>query len=389
MNLLRQITAVTMLNLRNLRSRFWPSLVIVIGMACVVGVLLSMLSLTTGYLASRMKAGDPGRAIVLSEGREDEDASSLTRDQAAMVMDQPGIRKDADGSPLAEGEILRGIPGTRKPDTLTFEWVRGFGPKSWLLRPELRLIAGRMIRPGAREVLVGKAAQGQFAGMEIGDKIIMPDGEWPIVGVFSTGGDILESELIVDRDVMMGAMRRDTFNSVLARLEAGPNSMDRFDAALKQNPALAVMAERHSTYFDHVSRPDARAFSAVAYTTGGILAIGAMFGALNLMYAAVGARTQEIGTLRALGFGALPVAVSVVSECLLLALIGALIGASLAWLLFNGSQTAYWQDVFDLKVTPGLIGLGLAWALVIALLGSLTPAIRAARLPIVEALRAS
>ncbi|HWC62764.1 MAG TPA: hypothetical protein VG501_04015, partial [Rhizomicrobium sp.] len=164
MNLLRQITAVTMLNLRNLRSRFWPSLVIVIGMACVVGVLLSMLSLTTGYLASRMKAGDPGRAIVLSEGREDEDASSLTRDQAAMVMDQPGIRKDADGSPLAEGEILRGIPGTRKPDTLTFEWVRGFGPKSWLLRPELRLIAGRMIRPGAREVLVGKAAQGQFAG---------------------------------------------------------------------------------------------------------------------------------------------------------------------------------------------------------------------------------
>jgi putative ABC transport system permease protein len=250
------------------------------------------------------------------------------------------------------------------------------------------MIAGRMIRPGARELIVGKAVPGQVAGMALGDAVIMPDGQWPIVGIFATGGDILEGELLADRDTLMAATRKTGFNSVLARLEDAPDAMDRLTAGLTGNPALSVVAERHSTYYERATSTNRILFSAVAYTAGGIMAIGAMFGALKIMYAAVSARTREIGTLRALGFGALPVAVSVMSEALLLALAGALIGSAIAWLLFNGSQKAYFGIIFDLKVTPGLVGLGIAWALAVALLGGLLPSIRAARLPVVEALRA-
>ena len=387
--MLKQIAAVTFLNIKSLRGRLWSSLVIVVGMACVIAVLISMLSLNAGYVESEMKAGDPGRAIVMSNGREDEFQSRLTRDQAAIIMEAPGIRKDSDGAPLAEGEVPIFPPAFRKTGIPTFVTVQGFEPKGLKLRPELKLVAGRMFRSGAEEVIVGRAAQNQLAGMQIGDKVSFPNGAWPIVGVFSTGGDILEGQLIADRDTLMGAVKRDDFNTVMARLDAAPDAMDKLKAALAANRALPVMTERQSAYYEHLSADNRALFTAVAYTAGGIMALGAMFGALNIMVGAVRARRQEIGTLRALGFGALPVAVSVVSECLLLALTGTLIGSAIAWLMFNGSQTAYWDTLFDLKVTPGLIGLGILWALAVALLGSLAPAIRAARLPIVEALRAT
>ena len=387
--MLHQIATVSWLNFKSLPNRFWPSLVIVVGMACVVGMLLSMLSLSTGYVASEMKAGDPGRAIIIADGTENENASALTRDQVNIIKDGPGIRKDVDGSPLAESEIMVTAPTSRKSGVFTYILIRGFGPKSVALRPDFKITAGRMFRPGAQEMIIGKAGQDQFAGMAIGDKVILPNGQWPIVGEFTTGGDILEGELLADRDTLMAAVRRTVFNSVLARLERAPASIDRLKAALTTNPALSVIAERHSTYYEHFSAPNAILFSAVAYVVGGIMALGALFGALNTMYAAVSARRQEIATLRAIGFGALPVAVSVVTESLLLALSGALIGSAIAWLLFNGSQKAYFNNVFDLKVTPGLIELGIVWALAVALLGGLLPSIRAARLPIVDALRAT
>jgi putative ABC transport system permease protein len=280
-------------------------------------------------------------------------------------------------------------PAFRISGIPTFIIVHGFGPKGLTLRPEIKLVAGRMFRPGARELIVGRAAQGQLAGMQIGDKIILPDGTWPIVGVFSTGGDMTEGDLIADRDTLMGAVKNDGFNSVLARLENTGAAMGTLKAALSANPALDVMAERQSDYYDHITAGSRAFFSAIAYVTGGVMAMGAMFGALNIMVGAVRARRQEIGTLRALGFGPMAVAVSVVSECLLLALAGTLIGSGIAWLAFNGAQADFWGTIFDHKVTPGLIGLGIVWALVIALVGSLAPAIRAARLPIVEALRAT
>jgi putative ABC transport system permease protein len=387
--MLRQIAAVTLLNFKSLPNRLWPSLVIVVGMASVIGVLISMLSLTTGYVASEMKAGDPGRAIIIADGQENESASALTRDQVNIIMDGPGIKKDLDGAPLAESEVMVPTPATRQNGIISYLLIRGFGSKGMALRPEFKIVSGRMFRPGSQEMVVGKAVQGQFRDMRVGDQVILPNGRWPIVGEFTTGGDILEGELLADRDTLMAAVKRTAFNSVLARLAPGPGAMERLKNALTGNPALSVIAERHSTYYEHFSAPNAILFSAVAYVVGGIMALGALFGALNTMYAAVSARSREIATLRAIGFGALPVAVSVVTESLLLALSGAVIGSAIAWLLFNGSQKAYFNNVFDLKVTPSLIGLGFAWALAVALLGGLLPSIRAARLPIVDALRAT
>jgi len=361
----------------------------VLGMTCTIGVLVSMLSLTIGYVQSQLKAGDPGRAIVLASGIEDETASTLTRDQVNLITDAPGIRKDSDGAPLAEGELVIDTPVSSRAGGTTFVLTRGFGPKGLRLRPELKLISGRMFRSGSREMIAGNAARGQFVGLGIGDTVTSQGGaKWQVVGVFATDGDTLEGQLIVDRDTLMAAAKRTTFSDVLARLDRSPDSLDDLKKSLSGNPALSLIIERHSTYYQHLSGPNAILFAAVAYGTAGIMAIGAMFGALNIMYAAVSARTREIGTMRALGFGGVPVAVSVVSESLLLAFAGTLLGSALAWLLFNGSQRTYFGQVFDLRVTPGLIGLGLIWALVIALMGSLAPAIRAAGLPIVAALRA-
>ena len=388
MNMLRQIAVVTILNLKSLPNRFWSSLVIVIGMACVIGVLLSMLSLVVGYVGSEMKAGDPGRAIVISQGLENETASSLTRDAVAMIKDAPGIRKDLDGSPMADAEIMVGTPADRKTGLPSTLLIRGLGPEGLAVRPELKIVNGRMFRPGAQEMIVGLGAQGQFAGMDVGDKVIMPDGQWPIVGTFSTSGDILEGELIADNDTLMAATRKRAYNSVLVRLTS-MDSIGVFKSALTSNPALSVIAERHSEYYQHFTAGFSGFFYAVAYTVGAIMAIGALFGALNTMYSAVSARTREIATLRAIGFGALPVAVSVVTEALALAFAGALIGTGAAMLLFNGQQKAFGNNVFNFTITPGLIGLGLVWALAVALLGGLLPSIRAARLPIVDALRAT
>jgi putative ABC transport system permease protein len=388
MNLLSQTIAVTGLNFKSLPRRFWPSLVIVVGMACVVGVLLAMLSVVEGYVRSEEQAGDPGRAIVIFNGIENEVASGLSRDAVAMIKDAPGIRKDSDGRPMADAEVMVGTPADRKSGLNSTVVIRGFGPEGLAIRPELKIVEGRMFRPGQHEMIVGIATHGQFSGMNIGDEVILPDGRWPIVGTFTTGGDILESELIADNDTLMSAIRKVAYNSVLVRL-ASMDSINTLKSALTGNPALSVIVERHSDYYKHFTATLSGTFTAIAYFVGAIMGIGAVFGALNTMYSAVSARQREIATLRAIGFGALPVAASVVAEAMVLALLGALIGAGLAWLVFNNHQTAYFNNVFNLKVPPELIGLGLVWALAVAFLGGLLPSIRAARLPIVDALRAT
>jgi putative ABC transport system permease protein len=386
--MLRQIFAVSAMNFKSLPARFWPSLVIVVGMACVIGVLVSMLSFTAGYVRSETAAGDPGRAIVIGSSTNNETTSNISRDSAGTIMDAPGIRKAPDGSPIADAEILVTSPATRKSGLSSTVLMRGFGPKGLALRPEMKLISGRMFRPGARELIVGAAAQDQFAGLNVGDKVIMPDGAWPIVGTFITG-DVLEGELIADNDTLMGAARHPGYNSVILRLDSAPDSLARLKDFLTTNPSLAVTVERHADYYRHFTEATVAFFDGATYTVGAIMAIGALFGALNTMYAAVAARGREIATLRAIGFNALPVAISVMSEAMLLALSGALIGSAVAWALFNGAQKAFFNDVFNLTVTPGLIGLGVVWALAVALLGALLPSIRAARLPIVNALRAT
>ena len=387
MNTLRQIGIVSLLNFRSLRSRLWRSLVIVVGMACVIGVLLSMLSLTQGMLEAYLKTGDPGRALVVAAGAQYEGNSSIQRDKARLVMDAPGIAKAADGSPLADPQLGVGVPVIRLSGRPAYDGLRGFGPKAIALRPEFRLVSGRMFRPGKRELIVGAGAHTQFRNMNVGDKVILPDGEWPIVGMFSTG-DLLEGQLAGDTDTVMLAVRKTAYNSVLVRL-ATPASFNTFKRALTTNPALAVDAIRQTEWYQKQSMGFSTFFNVVAYGIGIIMAVGALFGCLNTMYAAVAARGREIATLRAIGYGAFPVAVSVILEAVALSVAGALIGAAIAWALYNGADAGFIGNVFKLIVSPAMIGMAILWAVAVALLGGILPSIRAARRPVVEALRAT
>jgi putative ABC transport system permease protein len=386
---MKQIIAIVSMNFKSLPQRFWSSLVVVVGMACVVGVLLSMMSFTIGLVTAVNNSGDPGRAIVMSPSVQAESQSNLPRSDLPIVADAPGIARDAQGRPLAEGEASVSLPMTNKVTHLASAMtLRGLGPQSFKLRPKFKLVEGRMFHTGKRELIVGRAAQGQFARTNVGDKVIQLDGEWPIVGVFTMDGDITESNFFADRDTMMTANKKLTYNSVLVRLTL-PSAFAAFRRAITTNPALQVSVERDSDYRSRTTAQASALLTGIAYVVGGVMAIGAMFGALNTMYAAVGARTREIVTLRALGFGAAPVVLSVITEALLLALVGALIGAAIAWLCFNGNQKAVAGNVFNLAVSPGLVLTGIIWALVVGFLGGLFPSIRAARLPVATALRAT
>jgi len=387
MNILRQIGIVSLINFRSIRLRLWRSLVIVVGMACVIGVLLSMLSLTEGMLAAYMKTGDPGRALVVSAGSQNEGNSTIPRDKARLIMDAPGIAKAPDGSPLADPGINSGVPVYRLNGRQAYNNLRGFGSKGVMLRPEFHMVSGRMFRSGMRELIVGVSAKTQFKGMNVGDKVILPDGEWPIVGSYTTG-DLLDGQLIGDTETVMKAIRRPSYNSVLVRL-ASPQSFSAFKGALTTNPALAVDPILQTEWYKKISEGFSTFFTVVSYGIGTIMAVGALFGCLNTMYAAVAARGREIATLRAIGYSAFPVAISVILEAAVLSVIGALIGAGIAWALYDGVEGSFGSSVFKLTVSPALIGMAILWAAAVALLGGLFPSIRAARRPVVEALRAT
>ena len=385
--MLRQIFIVSAINFKSLKQRLWRSLVIVVGMACVIGVLLSMLSLTEGMLAAYMKTGDPGRALVVSAGSQSEGNSSIPRDKARLIMDAPGIAKAPDGSPLADPGMNSGVPVLRLNGRPAYNNLRGFGPKGVMLRPEFHVVSGRMFRAGTRELIVGVLAKTQFQGMNVGDKVILPDGEWPIVGSYTTG-DLLDGQLIGDTETVMKAIRKPAYNSVLVRL-ALPSSFADFKRALTTNPALSVDPILQSDWYKKISAGFSTFFKVIAYGIGIIMGIGALFGCFNTMYAAVAARAREIATLRAIGYGAFPVAVSVILEAVALSVAGALIGAAFAWTLYDGVNGSFNQSIFKLTVSPALIGTAVLWAIAVALLGGLLPSIRAARRPVVEALRAT
>jgi putative ABC transport system permease protein len=390
MRAFRQTTSVVSLNLRGLRARLGTSLEIVVGVACVVGVLLSVLSFSAGLAGTIRAASDPDRAIIVAKGDRNEFGAGISRETAAAIMNTPGVRKDTDGAPIASAEQLTNVPLTRKSDGVPAGTVlRSVGDKAFVLRPELRLVAGRKFERGAHELIVGAAAQAAYQGLELGDRVGLPGGEWTVVGVFETGGDMIEGQLLGDSDTVLPAIGRNGYGSVLVRLES-PDAFARFAEALTRNPALNVDVRRQGDFYRRTPIGQFTTFmAAVAYMLAGIMAVGALFATLNTMYSAVRARRREIATLRALGFGAMPVAASVVAEALLLALIGALLGAAIATLLFSGNRNVMGPYVFQLSVTPALVAVGITWAIVIALIGGLFPAIRASRVPVATGLRAT
>jgi putative ABC transport system permease protein len=296
------------------------------------------------------------------------------------------VARDASGEPLMDAEVLAFLPPTEgfAGGSLL---IRGVGAKGLAMRPEFKLISGRLFRPGLHEMIVGSGAHRGF-GLKVGDRVIMPDGEWPIVGEFSTGGGISESELMSDVATVMSTLRRKNLSSVLVGLE-NPGTFETFNDWVTNNPALKLTAARQSDYQRQIAWSSSAFFTAVAYLSGVVMALGALFGTIKILHATIDSRMREIATLSAIGYDPLPIAVSVVLEGVLLSLIGALIGALAARLLIDGRQEIIWNAVFTLSVSPALIALGAGWALTLAILGGIVPAIRSARLPVAEALRAS
>ena len=392
MNIVSQILAVTAMNLRSIPQRLGNSLVIVVGIAGVVAVLISVLAMYLGFRTTIDGDASAERVIVLSRGASAENESGLSRENVAAVMNAAGIKHDAQDRPVVSAELILVAPVARKRDNSdVYVTLRGVGPQYFVLRPELKLVSGRLFRAGNQELLVGASAGGQFVGLEIGSRVRLQDGDWTVVGTFAGGNGSRESEVIADAQTVMSAYKIDAFNSVSV-LRASGDGFATLKTALAEDSTLAVDVRTEPEYLATASDSVNRMLQLVAYSIGSIMALGALFGALNSMHSAVAARTVEIATLRAIGFTSLSVALAVLIEALLLALAGAMAGAAIAYGAFNGSTIstlggAVWdsQLVYSLNITPSLVVIAIVLACVLGLLGGLFPAIRAARSSVADA----
>jgi putative ABC transport system permease protein len=394
MSALTQIAAVSAMNLRSIPQRLGTSSVVVIGIAGVVAVLISVLAMSTGFIRTLQRTGPDNRAVVVRQGSSTELVSVLTNDAALAIADSAGIKKGRDGRPLASPETLLIVNLSKKDGTDASAPFRGITQDGFAVHPEIKIISGRAFKPGVNELMVGKSAQRLYKGLEIGSVIKLRNTIWTIVGTFDGGGTGHDSELLADKQTLNSAYQRGSgAQSVWVVLDP-QGGFQTFKDAITTNPQLQVDVATEKDFGSRQSAQISSILKIVAYVVGGIMAIGAIFGALNTMYSAVSSRSREIATLRAIGFGPVPVVVSVFVEALLLALVGGSIGALIAWLMFNGHSVDTLgggfggQLIFDLAVTPSLVGLGIIWACVIGVIGGLFPAIRAARLPVATALRA-
>ncbi len=392
MSALRQIASVTLMNIKSVPKRLGASLVIVIGIAGVVGVLLSILAMVAGLSQMMTGSGRADRAIIVSTGASYETLSNLTREEVQTISDAPAIKRSADGKPAASAESLAIVRMPLKRDGSSSNVsLRGVSELAFGVRPEIRLVEGRMFKPAVRELIVGRTLQRQFRGLDIGSRVLLRGAEWTVIGAFESRGDQHEAEMITGVEELQSSFGRSTFQSVTVLLESA-DSFAQFKGALAGNPSLAVDAVRETDYFQQQSQAFTRLLSVLAYLIGGIMGIGAVFGALNAMYSAVSTRSVEIATLRVLGFDASAVIVSVFAEALLLALLGGATGGCIAWLMFNGNAVStngggLTQLSVPLVVDLPLVGFGILWACIIGMVGASFPAIRAARAPLAAALR--
>jgi len=391
----KQAASVTAVGISTLRQRLGMSSVVVVGIAGVVGVLVALLAMSEGYRETLSKTGNTDTAIVMRGASASEVMSVLDHVSATLIPQAAGIAKDAKGQPIASPELVVAanlpIKGGSADDEGSVQ-LRGVGEQAWAVRPQVKIIAGRMFTPGMRELIAGKGAAKQFAGLEPGHQVRLGSQLWTVVGVFASG-DALDSEIWGDAGVVADTYRRGASRtSVTVRL-SNPQAFDAFKAELVANPQLKVDVDTTLAYFSKQSEGTTETIRDIGITVGLIMAIGALFGALNTMFAAVASRAREIATLRAIGFRGLPVVVAVMLETMLLALLGGVLGGLLAWLLFNGYSAStlaagtVGKLSFELEVTAKLLWIGVLWALTIGFIGGLFPALRAARLPVTTALR--
>ena len=393
MRFFSQVFTVTVLTLRTLPQRAGSSVVAVIGVTGVVIVFVAVLSIAEGFRAALTGAGSPDTAIVMRGGSDTELSSGITLATTRIVKDAPGVQR-GDGGAVASAElfVVVDVP-KRSTGTPANVPLRGVEPAAFRVRDEIRIVEGRIFRPGTNEIIVGRSAANQFAGIDLGSAQRWGESTWEVVGIFEADGTIAESEIWCDARVLQPAYRRgDTFQSVYAKLDSA-GDFDAFKDALTTDPRLDVMVEREDDYYSGQSEAITGIITGIGTVIALLMGIGAVFGGINTMYTAVAARTREIATLRALGFGGLPVVISVMVESVALCVTGGIIGGLLAYVGFNGYQTATinWQTfsqvAFAFAVTPALLVQGIAWAVVMGFFGGLFPAIRAARLPVATALR--
>ena len=393
---IQQVAAVTWMNVRSIPKRPGASLAAMVGVAGVVAVFVGVLSIAAGLRATMDTTGSPDTAVILRGGAQSEMNSILTREDVRIIEQAPGIARTGEGggTPAASAELFVVVDVAKKTTgTDANVPLRGVGPQAFTVREEVEIVEGRRFEPGRAEVIVGSAAAGAFAGLEVGNTLTWGRNEWTVVGRFDAGGTAPDSEIWTDAAVLQPAYRRgSTFQVVYAKLTS-PEAFDELETALEEDPRLDVQVQRETEYYAEQSRALTTLVSVLGTLIAGLMGVGAVFGALNTMYSAVAARTREIATLRAVGFRSGPVIVSVLVESLALALAGGLLGGGLAYLAFDGyrAATLNWQSfsqiAFSFRITPALLVEGLVYALLIGLVGGLLPAIRAARLPVASALR--
>jgi putative ABC transport system permease protein len=388
----QQAWSVTRVGIATIPQRLGSSSVVVVGIAGVVGVLVALLAMAAGFETTLRATGTDDTVIVMRAGAQTELNSVVDHDTAVVVSQAAQVLHNPAGQPIASPElvVIASLPKVSDGLDGNVE-IRGVGEHAWELRPNIKIIAGSKFQPGLRELIAGKRASRQFRNLNVGSSLRLNGQSWTIVGEFESD-DSHDSELWGDTAVVASTYRRGSSTSSVSMRLTVVDAFEAIKAALTTDPRIKVDVTTTRTYYNQQSEGITRAIRVLGITVGVIMAVGAIFGALNTMYAAVATRAREIATLRAIGFRGLPVIVSVLIETMLLALLGGVLGAGIAWAIFDDYTAStlgsnFSQVVFAFKVSPALLWGGLKWALAIGFVGGLFPAVRAARIPVTVGLR--
>ncbi|HEY5754456.1 MAG TPA: ABC transporter permease [Steroidobacter sp.] len=392
-NSLTQIAAITSMNVRNMSERAASSIVALIGIAGVVTVLIGVLSIAEGFRAVLEISGSDQVAIVLRNGATDEMGSGLSQEQTRIIADSKQAARDEQG-PIVSPElyVVVDVP-LKSTGTAANVPLRGVGPQAVKLRSNFKIVDGVNFTPGKFEVVVGKGASMQFAGLTVGSQLRLGSANWTITGIFEDRGSVAESEIWTDATVLQGAYNRGTsYQSMRVKLTSA-SAMQAFKDGLSTDPRLNLRVFSEKDYYAEQSKILVTLVSTIGSAIAILMGLGAIFAALNTMYSAVSSRTREIATLRALGFGSAPVITSVLVEGLLIGLVGGVVGMVVSYVAFNGVRAStmnfatFSQLTFAFTVTPALLVQGLVYALILGFIGGLLPSLRAAKLPITTGLR--
>jgi putative ABC transport system permease protein len=386
MSFFKQSFALTATALRSIAQRPGSSLVTVVGVTTVVAVLASLLAMSEGASIFTGESARTDELVVLGRGAAGTAQSVLSRDTMLVAGDAPYVKHAPDGTPYMTASTMVNVDAIKKDGTRGQIFLVGWTPGVTLVQPEVRVIEGRTYAPAVHEVIVSDPIRKMYRGMDIGDRITLRGTEWTVVGVFAGNDSVGDSVLRADADTVMSTFGRTTFQQVLVILDSTAN-ISAFKQALADNPSIDVEVKTIAESFKATFGQLNSLIDFLTYFVGVVMASGAVFGALNSLYASVDSRRRELATLRAIGFNSGPMIVSVLIEGMALALPGAFLGAAIAWVLFNGHTVTPAGLIFKLTVTPHVVWQAVVWSLVIGLIGASLPALRAARLPVATALR--